>query len=147
MGLTDTEVCNYADDTTLYDCNKSLQNVLNCLERHTPKIITWFPDNYMKLNEEKWHLMTFSKSSTDTSIHVANAEIKESSEEKLLGVTLDKHLTFKPHTSNLCKKANLKIHGPARISTYMETEKIVLLMKMFIMSQFNLLPSGVDVSR
>ena len=51
MGLTDTEVCNYADDTTLYACNKSLQNVVNSLERDTQKIITWFPDNYMRLNE------------------------------------------------------------------------------------------------
>ena len=77
----------------------------------------------MRLNEEKCHSMTFSTSSTDTSIHVGNAQIKESSEEKLLGVTLDKHLTFKPHVRNLCKKANQKIHGPARISKYLETEK------------------------
>ena len=140
MGLTDTEVCNYADDTTLYACNKSLQNVVNSLDRDTQRIITWFPDNYMKLNEEKCHLMTFSASSTDTSIHVGKAQIKESFEEKLLGVTLDKHLTFKPHVSTLCKKANQKIHGLARISKYMETEKIVLLMKTFIMSQFNYCP-------
>ena len=78
MGLTDTEVCNYADDTTLYACNKSLQNVVNSLERDTQKIITWFPDNYMRLNEEKCHLMTISTCSTDTSIHVGNAQIKES---------------------------------------------------------------------
>ena len=94
----------------------------------------------MRLNEGKCHLMTISTSSTDTSIHVGNAQIKESSEEKLLGVTLDKHLTFNPHVSNLCKKANQKIHGLARISKYMETEKIVLLMKTFIMSQFNYCP-------
>ena len=106
MGLTDTEVCNYADDTTLYACNESLQNVVNSLERDTQKIITWFPDNYKRLNEEKCHLMTFSTSSTDTSIHVGNAQIKESSEEKLLGVTLDKYLTFKPNVSNLCKNDN-----------------------------------------
>ena len=105
LGLTDTEVCNYADDTTLYACNKSLQNVVNSLERDKQKVVTWFPDNYMRLNEEKCHLMTFNISSTNTSIHVGNAQIKESSEEKLLGVTLDKHLTFKPHVSNLCKKA------------------------------------------
>ena len=107
---------------------KSLQIVVNSLERETQKIITWFPDNYMRLNEENCHLMTFSTSCTDTSIHVGNAQIKESSEEKLLGVALDKHLTFKPQVSNLCKKANQKIHGLARISKYMETEKIVLLM-------------------
>ena len=42
--------------------------------------------------------------------------------------------------SNLCKKANQKIHGLARISKYMETGKIVLLMKTLIMSQFNCCP-------
>ena len=73
-------------------------------------------------------------------IKFGNAQIKERSEEKLLGETLDKNLTFKPHVSNLCKKANQKIHGLARISKYMETEKIVLLMKTFIMSQFNYCP-------
>ena len=37
MGLTDTKVCNYADDTPLYACNESLQIVVNSLERDTQK--------------------------------------------------------------------------------------------------------------
>ena len=77
MRLTDTEVCNYADNTTLYACNESLKNVVNSLERDTQKIITWFPDNYMRLNEEKCHLLTFSTSCTDTFIHVGNAQVKK----------------------------------------------------------------------
>ena len=124
MGLIDTEVCNYADDTTLYACNKSLRNVVNSLERDMQKIITWFPDNYVRLNEEKCHLMTFRTSSTATSIHVGNARIKESSEEKLLWVTLDKHLTFKPHVSNLCKKANQEIHALKSIANCIQRLRV-----------------------
>ena len=39
--------------------------------------------------------------------------IKESDQEKLLGVTLDKTLNFKTHVTNLCKKASQKLHALA----------------------------------
>lgn len=70
MGLTDTEVCNYADGTTLYACNISLEDVVDSLYRDTQKVTTWFAGNYMKLNEEECHLMIFSPPTTDASIHV-----------------------------------------------------------------------------
>ena len=57
--VNDTEVCNYADDTTLYVGNKNLRTVLSKLEKDTILLSEWFSDNFMKLNEEKSHLLIF----------------------------------------------------------------------------------------
>ena len=55
--VNDTEVCNYANDTTLYVGDKNLRKGLANLEKDTLLLSEWFSDNYMKLNEEKSHLL------------------------------------------------------------------------------------------
>ena len=40
----------------------------------------------MKLNEDKCHLMVFGDKSNDISLNIGSVRIKESTEEKLLGV-------------------------------------------------------------
>ena len=59
----------------------------------------------MKLNEDKCHLMVFGDKSNDISLNIGSVRIKESTEEKLLGVTLDKTLCFKQQVRSICKKA------------------------------------------
>ena len=58
-------------------------------------------------------------------------------EEKLRGITLDKKLSFKKYVQTLCKKASQKLHALARISIFMELEKLKPLMKTFVMSLFS----------
>ena len=53
----ETEICNYANDTTIYACGPNIENVIMHLENDALKITEWFPNNYMKLNEDKCHLM------------------------------------------------------------------------------------------
>ena len=50
-----TEVCNFADDTTLYACDNDIKSTIRRLEHDTLIAIEWFAANYMKLNEEKCH--------------------------------------------------------------------------------------------
>ena len=55
--------------------------------------------------------------------------MKESTAENLLGITFDQSLSFKQHVKVLCKKASQKLHALARISRYMDTEKLQWLMR------------------
>ena len=71
---------------------------------------------------------------------VGNSLIKQSIEERLLGVTIDKDLSFKNHLDSLCKKASQKLHALVRISKFMDTDRIVLMMNTFVMSQFSYCP-------
>ena len=59
---------------------------------------------------------------------------------KLLGILIDKELTFEDHIKWLLKKANQKLHALMRVSKYMTQEKLRVLLKSFIESQFNYCP-------
>ena len=79
--LNETEICNYADDTTIYCSHQELQEVTIILENDTANLSTWFAGNFMKLNEEKCHLLAFGERDTKVSIKAGSSVIKESNEE------------------------------------------------------------------
>ena len=140
MFVRDVDICNYADDTTLYVSDTDTINILNKLESSIPAVAGWFQDNYMRLNREKCHFMVFGDKNSDLTIQIETTQIAESKEQKLLGITLDKKLTFKTHIESLCKKANQKLHALSRITCYFSTGQLSLTMKTFILSQFNYCP-------
>ena len=45
-----TEVCNFADDTTFFACDKVLHFMIKSLEHDSLLAIEWFQNNNMKLN-------------------------------------------------------------------------------------------------
>ena len=94
----------------------------------------------MKLNEEKCRLLIFGEKDIEISINIGTSMIKESKEEKLLGVLIDQKLNFKQHLNTVCRKASQKLHALARASSYMPEEKTRIVMKAFIMSQFSNCP-------
>ena len=93
--VKDAQICNYADDTTIYACDTNIESVIKTLESNALKIAEWFPNNCMKLNGYKCYLMVFGDKSNDVTLNIGSITIKESTEEKLLGVILDKNLCFK----------------------------------------------------
>ena len=121
--LNDTEVCNYADDTTLYVGDKNLRTVLAKLEKDTLLLSEWFSYNFMKLSEEKSHLLIFGTKSDGMALNIGASQISEFESEKLLGVTIESKLNFNLHAIQLFVKASQKLHALTRVSNYMDTEK------------------------
>ena len=135
-----TEVCNYADDTTIFACDSDVNNVQYKLEADACLLSKWFADNHMKLNDAKCHFMLFGSTASGTSVNVGTSCIEQSDKEKLLGITLDKNLDFKCHVENICKKAGQKLHALARVAKFMDQEKLQTVMNAFILSQFSYFP-------
>ena len=50
--------------------------------------------------------------------------IRESTEEQLLGVTLDKRLSFETNTQQVCIKTSQILQALARISPFMDSQKL-----------------------
>ena len=50
------DICSFADDTTLYDCNSSLEFVLEKLEEYSALPMEWSKINKMQMNAGKCHL-------------------------------------------------------------------------------------------
>ena len=140
MVVKDAQICNYADDTTIYACDSNIEGVIATLESDALKIAEWFQNNCIKLNEDKCHLMVFGDKSNDVSLNIGRITIKESTEEKLLGVILDKRLYFKQQIKSICKKAGQKLYALSRISCFLDIDKLKRIMKAFILSQFNYCP-------
>ena len=42
-----TEVCNFADDTTIFSCDKDLKTLISRLEHDSHLAIEWFESNYI----------------------------------------------------------------------------------------------------
>ena len=63
--------------------------------------------------------------------------IKNVSEEKILGITIDNKLTFKSHLKNICKKANQKLIALARITKFTSPFQRKTLLNSFIKSEFS----------
>ena len=100
--VNDSNICIYADDTTIYVCDHNNENVINRPQNETHILSEWFQNNCMKLNGDKCHLMIFGEISNDLSIKIGNTTIIESMEERILGVILDIKLSFKTHVQSVC---------------------------------------------
>ena len=57
---SETNIINYADDTTFYACEPNIELVLSKLEKDTSTVFIWFQNNYLKAKSGKSHLLTAS---------------------------------------------------------------------------------------
>ena len=58
----------------------------------------------------------------------------------VLGLWIDNKMTFKVHIEKLLRVGNQKLHALMRVSKYTDEEKLRILMKTFIESQFKYCP-------
>ena len=131
------DICSFVDGTTLFTSDMDINRVISGLEIDSALSSKWFCDNYLMLNEEKCYLITLGTNYTDAiSMKIGSSTIHESNQEKLLGVIIDNRLRFEDPISNLCKKVSNKLYALSGISHLLDQEKLRILMRAFIYSQF-----------
>ena len=99
-----TEVCNSADETIFFPCDKDLKTLISRLEDDSHLPIEQFENNYMKVNQDKWYLLVSGYKHENIWARIGEVEIWESSKQKILGVVIDRHLSFNmfpPSVKNL----------------------------------------------
>ena len=138
--IKQTNVCNYADDTTLYACNKSLNKLLLSLEYDSMLAVRRCDKDSMKLNENNCHFIISWHKYEHSLVKINENMIWESSNVKLLGVNIDSNLTFNDHVSFICAKTGRKLTASRRLVTLLKLDQTRILMKSFIDSQFNYFP-------
>ena len=84
-----SEICNFADDNTLYSCDKELGTVISNLKYDMTNILNWFRYNSMKANPDKFQFMILGPSDDKCFILKINAiEIRNTTKVELLGSTM-----------------------------------------------------------
>ena len=130
-----TEICNSADDNTIYDCGKDLSSILEILNHDLKILLNWFRINSLQANPGKFQFMILGKKKRDSvKLMINKTAIEESRKVVLLGITIDNLLIFNEHIDNLCRTADYKLHALRRIRKYLSLEKAKLLCNAFINS-------------
>ena len=106
--LNNTNICNFADDTTLYVCDMSLDKVKEKLNKDIKLALTWFKNNSMVANPTKFQVIFPGCLLSNQGIYIENKFIPSSENVKLLGVLIDTKLMFTSHIRKLCATINLK---------------------------------------
>ena len=141
--LDKCKLANFADDNTMYTIEDSVYHLLQTLRKEASEIQNWFKVNEMKSNDDKCHLIVTNDSTISSSnpyINLGNQRIENENSVTLLGIEIDNKLNFNKHVTNLVKKGNQKLHALARISKFLSEDKLKLIMRTFIESQFNYCP-------
>ena len=131
---------NYVDNNTLYASGFNLEEVKNCLSTDFDAVTKWFYENHMALNAGKCHFMCLGKDTGNETFIFKSLVMKNSKEQKILGVTIDNKLTFKSHIKNLCKKASQKISALSRLSNHLNDSQKRLVLNSIVKSQFSYCP-------
>ena len=61
MFIKKSEICNFADDNTIYDCGEDLSNILENLKRDMKILLKWFRINSLQVNPGKFQFMKNEK--------------------------------------------------------------------------------------
>ena len=108
-----TDACNFSDDSTFHGCCSSLEDVINRLKHDANLAIEWFDFNYIKLNEDTCDLFISGHKSETISAKICQTKIRESRNQKLLGVTMDRQINFDEYLISLYKKTGVKLSALA----------------------------------
>ena len=142
--FVDSKICNYADDNTIFAASHDPNEIKSQLQQSLKCISEWFQINYFVLNLDKCKLLLIHHRNLDLfddfSITVDGITTEPSSEVKILGVTVDSYLNLNSHISKICKKAASKLCAISRLKPYLQGEKLILLVKSYVTSQFNYCP-------
>ena len=140
----DDDLHNFADDNNLSSVGHTTEEAKALLINETEAALNWIEANEKIANPEKFHLMFLSPNKQDLinqqSIDIKGIFLKSETKFTLLGVDIDNRLTFHSHTNNICRKAVNQINAFKRLSVHMGKNEKMVLMKSFILSNFNYCP-------
>ena len=101
----------YADDTTLYDVQDSMEQIENNLQIALNNLHIWCRSNGMILNSSKTKIMLVTTNQKRQRLSNDNIDLKFNNEtlnmisnDKILGVFVDNNLTWSDHIEYLTKK-------------------------------------------
>ena len=75
--------------STFFACDRDLKHLMERLEHDTKSAIEWFKNIYIKLNEDKYHLLVAGHRYEILWANIGETMTWDSKNEKLLGLTLE----------------------------------------------------------
>ena len=132
----------YADDTTFHCNGKDIHEIQLILQSDINKTQRWCMKNNMAINPTKTTCMILGSKQKlscieDLNLHVNNNRITNVESQKLLGVYIDKNLTWKLHIDKTCKKLVSKLFLLKRIQYFLTPDVKQLFYNAYITPIFD----------
>jgi len=119
----------YADDGTLHSSDVSIKSIEPNLKHDLTIVDKWCTLNNMAINPSKTVCMTIGPQRklsklNKLSLSVEGITLQSVETHRLLGVHLDKNLTWNIHIDKLCKQVNIKINLLKRITHFLTLDNM-----------------------
>ena len=138
----------YADGTTQYIAHESSCTLESTLNPDIERLTLWITANYLQVNATKTQAMTLGKSQYPYNLYISDKSIEIEQTLKILGVTLDQDLSFKPHVAIMLKKAYAKIAALQRIKRLVPSDVMISLYKAYVLPHLeNCCPLLLGISK
>ena len=112
--------CMFADDVSILATHRSMHKALEEVQSAVNIVVEWCAAWKLNLNASKSEVSFFSNYGPDAkwkpTLTIDNAPAKFNPNPVLLGVTLDRQLTFTPHTTNVAERVASKNNILASLS-------------------------------
>ena len=133
--IKNTNLTMFADDHQMYRVGTDIQNIIHSLEKESSSALKWYKENYLVVNPDKFQFMKIgsSQDKEQSTLNIQNNLIEESKQIKLLGVTIDEHLCFSIHISELCSKASKRVGVLCRLKNLLPINAKLILYKSSIL--------------
>ena len=124
-----------ADDTTQYIAHESPCTLESTLNQDIERLTLWFTANYLQVNATKTQAMTLGKSQYPYNLFIGDKSIEIEPTLKILGVTLDRDLSFKraPRGNHAEKSVYAKIAALWRIKRLVPSDVVISLYKAYVL--------------
>jgi len=136
----------YADDTQIYVGVSRVDKDATVADLHAAlaAVHLWFSQNGLVINPDKSETLLFSTAQRSRiapigvdSVDVAGSIIPFSETVKILGVSLDPHLTFSKHVDQICGSAHYHIRSLRHIRSCLTTDMAQMLASALVGSRFD----------
>ena len=129
----------YADDTTLYDIQTSMELIKQNLQLSLNQLHVWCRNNGIVLNSAKTKVMLITTSqkrqrlpNTSLNLKYMAKTLKMISNDKILGVFVDNNLIWSDQVKHICKKLSSYIWLLSKIKYFLSQEHRVQFYKSYI---------------
>ena len=127
--ITYSTAYHFADDTNLLIINNSLKKLNKHINHDLSNLVQWLRANKISLNTKKTELVLFKSKRTKITKHlnfrISGQKIIPVKNIKYLGIKIDEHLSFAPHTQELALKLSRSNGMLAKIRHYVNFETLL----------------------
>ena len=128
----------FADDSTLYITGDDPISMIETANSDLEILKNWCYSNRLTINSNKTFYMLFTKKSIDIlpPLKYDNSIIAKTEQHKMLGITFDEDMTFKPHISHISHKISRIISLLYQVKNLMPSNVLQLMYNAHVLPHF-----------